>query len=177
MKVYIVGSLDNIKGQNGVKSLAKFLRSTGKFLVNDSWVSHGPDPDKFFKEYCKEDRKWDKPTAMSHPIPKSIFFVDVQFMLEADIVINLCPSGKSSAMESGIAFGSRKMLVLVLTDEDVHNYEKLEMMYCGFYKQIGISKFKQEGWKTIFDDYKKNVHLKWYDEVMNFKIDMSTIYL
>lgn len=162
MKVYIIGSLTNIKG---VKDLAVFLRETTKFVVNDSWISHGPEPDIFYFRYAKEYRKWEKSLALKTPIMKSIFQVDACFIEDADIVINLQPSGKSSAIEGGIGFRAGKFTVLLLTEEEEKNYEKVEVMTNCYTMITSYDKFIETGWKKLYEKFKNDYHIKYFKQI------------
>lgn len=171
MKVYIIGSLANIPK---IEALSKFLRKTGRFLVNDSWISHGPTPDVEYWKYSKK-RDWEKSTALSTPIVRNIFALDAGFIEDADIVINLQPSGSSSSVEGGMAFRAKKLTVLLIVDEDETEYQKVEVMFSCYFMIIPFSKFLKEGWKDLIEKFKNHEHEKYFKSVYNC-FDINPVY-
>lgn len=163
MKVYIIGSLANI---DNIRKLAVFLRETNKFLVNDSWISHGPTPDIEYYKYSK-NRKWGKTTALITPNMRSIFALDAGFIEDADIIINLQPSGNSSSVEGGMAFRGKKMTVLLIMDEEEDGYRKVEVMYSCYFIISTHGKFVNGGWKSLIEKFKNRDHIKYFEQVYN----------
>ena len=163
MKVYIIGSLDNI---DNIRKLADFLRETNEFLVNDSWISHGPTPDIEYFKYSKY-RNWGKTTALITPNMKSIFSLDAGFIEDADIIINLQPSGNSSSVEGGMAFRAQKMTVLLIVDKEESEYRKIEVMYSCYSIISTHGKFIDGGWKSLIEKFKNREHLKYFKQVYN----------
>lgn len=172
--MYIIGSLTNI---NAVKELATFLRDTNKFKINDSWISHGSKPDIHYYRYAKNYRDWEKSLALTTPVMKSIFSIDACFIEDADIVINLRPSGSSSAIEGGMAFRAGKFTVLLLTDEEEHSYEKVEVMYNCYTMITSYKKFtKGKKWEELYEKFNQNHHVKYYNQIYDDAFCHKTIY-
>lgn len=123
-KIYIVGSLANIQK---IQALAHNIRdSTISAVVNDTWTSHGPDPDKYYYQYCK-NRGYSYIEAIREPICQSVFETDKKFIEDADLVVMLKPCGKSACLELGYAAGLGKMTV-VIRGADPHDYDRIDVM-------------------------------------------------
>ena len=166
--MYIIGSLANIPN---IKKIATFLRKSGKFLVNDGWIAHGPTPDIEYYDYAKS-RNWGKSTALTTPIMRSIFALDCCFIEDADIVINIQPSGSSSSVEGGMAFRAKKMTVLLIVDGDETDYRKVEVMFSCYYIIQPISVFMDNGWRELIEKFHKSEHIAYFKRVYdNYSIE------
>lgn len=161
--MYIIGSLTNIKAVN---SLGLFLKNTGKFAVNDAWISHGRKPDIHYFNYAKS-HSMDKSSALTTATMKSIFALDAGFIEDADIIINLQPSGNSSSVEGGMAFRAGKFTVLIISDEDERNYKKVEVMFNCYTMIISYTNFVTSGWKKLFKEYHTGYHVDYFNHVFN----------
>lgn len=117
-KIYIVGSLaktENIQFfSQEMRTILDSFENFGlpKTSVNDSWTSHGPDPDAYYADYIKY-RRMTYSEALNHPVAQSVCMLDKAFIDEADIVIMYGPAGKSAYMELGYAIGSGKKTAII----------------------------------------------------------------
>lgn len=155
--MYIIGSLANIAG---IEKITKFLIEKN-FLVNDSWISHGPEPDIYYHRYVRN--KWKKCRALKTPIMQSIFSLDAKFIEDADIVINVQPSGKSSCVEAGMAFRAAKFTLLLINDDE--DYDKIEVMYNCYTMIQSLDHFLESGWEEIREKFNDDYHIDYYNEV------------
>ena len=124
IKIYIIGSLANIEK---IQAFAQNIRNNSLgVIVNDTWTSHGPDPDKYYYQYCK-NRGYSYIEAIREPICQSVFEIDKKFIEEADMVVMLKPCGKSACLELGYATGIGKMTVII-RGANPDDYDRIDVM-------------------------------------------------
>lgn len=97
MKIYICGSLRNEKILDLTTELQnKFPQHT----IFSDWYAAGPEADDHWKSY-EQERGNDYITALGNPAAQNVFNFDKTHILESDIMILMCPAGKSGHLETG----------------------------------------------------------------------------
>lgn len=97
---------------------------------------------------------------------ESIFSLDARFIEDADIIINLQPAGKSSCVEAGMAFRAKKFTLLLNTNEEELNYDKVEVMYNCYTLIQSYDQFINDGgWEEVVSKFKDNYHINYYNRV------------
>jgi hypothetical protein len=97
MKIYICGSLRNEKILDLTVKLQKELPNDTIF---SDWYAAGPEADDHWKAY-EQERGNDYISALANPAAQSVFNFDKKHILESDVMILMCPSGKSGHLETG----------------------------------------------------------------------------
>jgi hypothetical protein len=116
--IYIIGSLANTEKiqsfADKLIDLCKEFEQYGlpKTKINDSWTSHGPDPDVHYLEFVRR-RGMSYAEAMDHPVANSVYSLDKSFLDDAELVILYGPAGKSAYLELGYAIGTNKETVVI----------------------------------------------------------------
>lgn len=101
MKIYICGSLRNEKILDLTTELQnKFPECT----IFSDWYAAGPEADDHWKAY-EQERGNDYITALGNPAAQNVFNFDKKHILESDIMILMCPAGKSGHLETGFHAG------------------------------------------------------------------------
>ena len=108
MNIYLAGSLSN----PNIPLIGERLRQEG-FVVYDDWFAAGVNADVEWREYeLKRGHSYKQ--ALNGWHAHHVFKDDLQHMQEADALVMVMPSGKSSWVELGWAVGSgRKGYILV----------------------------------------------------------------
>ena len=123
-QIYIVGSLRNIPAIREFSTRLRAAIGDRPIVVTDDWVSHGPDPDVRYHEYCRA-RNYTYSQAMQNPVAQSVYMTDRTFIDNSAAVIMLQPCGPSAALELGYATGRGKVTVIIKASQD---YDKVDIM-------------------------------------------------
>lgn len=113
MLVYLTGSLRNPR----VSDIAAQIRAAG-FECFDDWFAAGPHADDAWRDYEKA-RGHRLPEALQGEAARHVFEFDFLHLQRANVIVLVCPAGKSSCLELGWALGQGKPgYVLLDTDPD-----------------------------------------------------------
>lgn len=101
MKIYLIGSLRNPE----VPVIAQALRAAFPFTdIFDDWYAAGPHADDHWRDY-EQARGHTLTQALQGHAAKNVFAFDRAHLMEADVVVLICPAGKSGHLELGWALG------------------------------------------------------------------------
>jgi hypothetical protein len=121
MKVYVIGSLRNLK----VPRTASALRLAG-YDVFDDWFAAGPRADAHWHVYEEQHRRHGYSEALAGYAARHVFEYDRQHLDWADAGVLVMPAGKSGHLELGYLAGQGKP-VFVLFDQEPKRWD---VMYC-----------------------------------------------
>lgn len=114
MKIYVASSWRNERQPEVVKCLRRNGHEVYDFR-NPSDDNHG----FHWSEIDPDWKKWspnDFDNALHHPLAKEAFKVDFEAMKWADACVMVMPCGRSAHLEAGWFVGSRKPLIILLSD-------------------------------------------------------------
>ena len=119
--IYLIGSLRNPR----VPEVAACLRRHA-YEVFDDWYAAGSHADEAWQAY-EIQRGHDYTQALQGYAAQHVYHYDRHHLLRADLVVLLCPAGKSGHLELGWALGHGKPGYIFL---DTHVPDRYDVMYC-----------------------------------------------